>query len=149
MTINCPVCNEEKEVSQGKFICSKCRSILEYNLGGQVLLIKRKKFDYITFFGSFIFPIGLIVLFFSNTARNNFYIDNELFSGLVMIFYPIIISLRQLFHYDEKNFFFLSLYLSFFKKQLNKEDTGRIIAFYITFITNLIGVALIILSIVK
>jgi len=149
MNVKCPVCEKEKDVNFGKFICSNCNSSFEYQSDRKIVILKRNKFDFWTFIMSLIFPILFIILFLNDTARDNFYSNNELFSGLVMIVFPLIIALRQLFFLGGQSFLFLNLYLSFFSKQLHKEDIGRIMAFYITFITNLIGLFLIITYLIK
>ena len=143
MIVNCPVCEKEEDVTPGKYICSNCNSKFEYIKGEPVILIKRKKVDFWTLLMSIIFPILFIVLFVNETARRNFYTDNELFAGVFMILYPFLILIRQLFHIGSDSYLFLNLYSSFFSKQLHKEDIGRKLAFYLTLLTHLIGLILI------
>lgn len=147
--INCPVCNKEKDIDYGKYICSDCKSRFEYQKDGKVVLIKRNKFDYLTFILSLIFPVMFSVLFMDNITRNNFYLINGIFPGLVMIFYPFIITIKQLIIPGADSVTILNLYFSFFQKELHREDNGRIIGFYLTFITNLVGIILIIINIIK
>ncbi len=147
--VNCPVCKKEKDIDFGKFICSDCKSKFEYQSNGKIVLIKRNKFDYWTFILSLIFPIMFIVLFMNNVARDNFYLLSGIFPGLIMIFYPLIITIRQVFISGADTVTLLNLYFSFFQKKLHKEDIGRIIGFYLTFITNLIGLLFIIIYIIK
>jgi uncharacterized integral membrane protein len=147
--VNCPVCKKGKDIDFGKFICSDCKSKFEYQPNGKIVLIKRNKFDYWTFILSLIFPIMFIVLFMDNVARDNFYLLNGIFPGLIMIFYPLIITIRQVFISGADSVTLLNLYVNFFQKELYKEDIGRIIGFYLTLITNLIGLVFIIIYIIK
>ncbi|OFX47728.1 MAG: hypothetical protein A2X13_11315 [Bacteroidetes bacterium GWC2_33_15] len=147
--INCPICNKGKDIDYGKYICSECKSKFEYLPNGKIVLIKRNKFDYWIFVLSLIFPLIFIVLFMDNVARNNFYLFNGIFPGLMMIFYPLIITIRQVFVSGADSVTLINLYFIFFQKELHKEDIGRIIGFYLTFITNLIGLIFIIKYIIK
>ena len=63
--------------------------------------------------------------------------------GVFMVVYPLIITIRQLFHLGANSITLIEMYFIFFRKQLSQEDLGRQIAFYITLITNIVGLILI------
>lgn len=137
MKISCPVCNKKKDSLPGKYICSACKTIFEFNPNGKIILIKRYKFDYWSFFTALFFPLAFMVLIASNNFNFN---DHYIIFGCMMIFYPVLLFIRQVFHGQITT---LELYYKFFTKVLHKEDSGRITAFYLTFVTNLAGVVFI------
>lgn len=138
--ISCPVCNKENEIDYGKYICSSCNSKFEYYSNGKIEIIKRKKIDYFIFLVSIIFPLLFVILYSNEVSRINFFIRHEIFSGILMIFYPFLITLRQVFFQGTETRTLIGLYVRFFQGKLKREDAGRIIGFYLTLTTNVFGI---------
>lgn len=147
--ISCPICNKAKEVDSGKYFCTECKSSFEYRQDGKVILIKNKKFDYGIFIMSLIIFILFIVLFIDDTTRESFYQSQKVFAGFVMIFLPFLMVVRQVFILGIETVTIFGLYKRFFQRELNKEDNGRIIGFYMTFIVNLTGIFWIIYGLIE
>lgn len=148
MNISCPVCKKEKDIDYGKFICSDCKSKFEYQSDGKIVLIERNKFDHLTFFMALAFPLIFFTLISIAIVQGDF---NKMFNipvGLFMIFYPFLIAIRQLFSQGLDTLTLIGLYFSFFKKELKKEDIGRQIGFYLTFVTNITGLLMIIMKLI-
>jgi hypothetical protein len=95
MIINCPICNKDRDSDFGKYICSDCKSKFEYFSDGRIKIIKRNKFDYWIFSISLIFPVFFGFLFIDNVARENFYLVKSILPGLIMIFYPLLITISS------------------------------------------------------
>jgi uncharacterized integral membrane protein len=138
--IGCPVCNKKKDIVYGKYICSDCKSRFEYCQDGKVVLIKSKKFDYGIFFISLILFVLFLVLFINDSTRESFYQSQKIFAGNVLIFLPFVMAIRQVFNLGLDAVTIFGLYIRFFRHELNKEDYGRIIGFYMTLIINLTGI---------
>jgi hypothetical protein len=148
MLIKCPVCNKEKNIDYGKYNCSDCKSKFEYQTNGEVVLIKRNKFDFWMFFMAMAFPLMIIVFICIAIIQGAFYKIFNIPFGLFMIFHPLLITIRQLFISGFDNMTLIGLYFSFFSKELKKEDVGRQIGFYFTFITNITGVIWILVKLI-
>ena len=145
---NCPVCNREIDISYGENICSICNSKFEFHSDRKIVLIKRNKFDYWTFFLAISFPLIFFTIMSVAAIQGIF---DRVFCipfGLAMIFHPILIIIRQIFHQGLDSITLIDLYISFFRNELKKEDIGRKIGFYLTFITNMTGVVMILIKLI-
>ena len=143
MIVKCPVCGREKDSNYGKFICTYCKSRFEYKADGKIILIKRNKFDYSIFLTSLIFPL----IFLFGFANIDFHFrDINILAGFFMLLYPLLILIRQIYYRFDTTI--LDLYYKFLKKDLVKEDIGRKIGFYLTFVTNIGGIVLILIKMI-
>jgi uncharacterized protein YlaI len=149
MKIKCPVCDKEKDIDFGKYICSDCKSKFEYQTDGKIVLIKRNKFDFWNFLIALTFPVLFLILFSNKESRDNIYNNTYLLTGVFMVFYPFFIAIRHFYYLGFDSVTLLSLYLRFFNNELKKEDIGRQIGFYLTLTTNIAGVILLITKLIK
>lgn len=143
MNVLCPICQKEKDVNNGKYICSNCDSKFEVYENGNIELIKSNKFDYWILFLSLTIPLLFIGFLVHELYTDKFNFSSWQDLGFVLLFYPILIMLRQLF-FNVEMYNLIGLYIEFFKGQLHKQDGGKIIGFYVTFVTNITGLILIV-----
>lgn len=142
--ISCPVCDIEKDVEPGKYICSKCKSKFEYLPNGEISLIKREKFDFWIFFYALFLPLGVIALLIKQVFFFEKSFSDFLLLGVYFLLYPFLISIKQVYYRDKISF--IALYYDYFSKRLSRHDNGRMIGFYIVFIFNIIGLFFILLG---
>ena len=149
MKIHCPVCHRECDVEHGKYICTDCKSKFEYTTKGLVRLIKRNKFDYLTFFYSIIIPLLFLILFTYSKMYDKSFDFSYSFVGLILIIAPFLAIFKRILFRDNDAFVIFYLYDKFFKKELNKEDAGRIVSFYLIFLQNILGLIFLVIGFIK
>jgi uncharacterized membrane protein len=84
--------------------------------------------------------IGVLIMVINDSTRESFYQSQKIFAGNVLIFLPFVMAIRQVFNLGLDAVTIFGLYIRFFRHELNKEDYGRIIGFYMTLIINLTGI---------
>lgn len=147
-SIYCPICGLKSEKEFGKISCLDCNSLFKVLPEGEVKLIKANKLDIWSVIIAAAFPIGIVVLFFHDRSSLDLNSTQKMVIGLMMLLYPLISFLYMISRNLEEDLIF-GLYSKFFRKKLSQQNKGKIIAFYITFVTNIIGLVLIVWSIVE
>lgn len=149
MKIKCPVCDKENDVGYGKYICTDCKSKFELITNGTVRLIKRNRFDYWTFLYSITFPLMFLIFVIRDQLYDKEFNFSLLAVGLMFVVIPFLTILKRGWFGDNDAFLIFYLYDKFFKKELKKEDIGRIISFYVIFLQNILGLIFLIIGLIK
>lgn len=144
-SLHCPVCGKSNKEKYGMNICVHCSSLFEVLPSGKVRLIKRKKFDV----GILLLSVSSTIIIFSFFSDKLFALElaanDKLVIGLILLLYPLFASIYMMMRgFTEEATMLFVLYGIFFKRKLYQQDYGRILAVYITLITNILGVILII-----
>lgn len=148
MRIHCPVCGLKSKKEFGKISCLNCNSLFKVLPNGEVDLIKPNRLDSRAIIMAFAFPIIITSFFYDSILSLELNSTKKMIIGLMMFFYPLLSFIYMISRNFEDELIF-GLYEKFFKRELSQQNKGKIIAFYITFTANIIGLVLIGWSIIE